>query len=355
MESNNKFKATVIGAGPAGIATVACLLQYGMGPVLWIDPEFNVGKITSYYNVPGNTMARLYVNWWKELPVIRDNVPSFPKHFDHYNENETQPLLFIGNALKEVVQYLLQRDDVVKHKGMAEKIEVKGDKHIINDKFESEYCFICTGCYPNTLDLHYPDQQVIDLIHVLNDNYRDYEKGDHYAVFGSSHSSLLAAMTLSKYTKNITLFYKHDVLYAVYHKDWIEFDDTGLKGRVAEWTKANLEKLHRVQVDLPIFKEELRKCNKVIYGTGLNKNPLPQLIINGKNISNDNLSYDLSTGKIYNKLYGFGVAFPKENVDRRGKKEFSVGIWKFMKHIHEVVRNLYAKGKDSPVLPTPKL
>lgn len=46
------YKATVIGAGPAGLAVVANLLDCAVKPILWIDPEFNGGRLSRYLEVP---------------------------------------------------------------------------------------------------------------------------------------------------------------------------------------------------------------------------------------------------------------------------------------------------------------
>ena len=50
----NKYHAIVAGAGPAGIATVATLLDFATKPfkLLWVDPEFNAGRLSSYLEVP---------------------------------------------------------------------------------------------------------------------------------------------------------------------------------------------------------------------------------------------------------------------------------------------------------------
>jgi len=362
MESN-KFKATVIGAGPGGITTVANLIQYGMTPILWIDPEFKVGKISSYYNIPGNTRTRYFLDWYNHLPVVKDNVKSFPSYFAHYSEDDTQPLLFIFNALNDTTQYLLKRKDVQKLKSTVTKIERKNAIYTINDTYQSELVFLCTGSHPTGLSIHKPEQQVLDLITVLNGGYTDIEKDDRFAVFGSSHSSMLAVMILSKHTKNITLFYKVPCIFAVHYDDWIYHDDSGLKGEVAEWTNKNIGLLHKVQVDEPRFQEEFKKCTKVVYGTGMAKNKLPEIIIDSKIINTDKINYDLSTGRIFEKFYGFGIAFPKEVTDRLGNKEFSVGIWKFMKHVNLVVKGLSSLATVSleeqngmqSIMPKPKL
>jgi hypothetical protein len=43
------YAATVIGAGPAGIAAVGNLLELGKGPILWVDHDHNGGRLHSHY------------------------------------------------------------------------------------------------------------------------------------------------------------------------------------------------------------------------------------------------------------------------------------------------------------------
>ena len=44
-----KYEAVVIGAGPAGIAVVGNLLEVKKGPILWVDNEFDGGRLNKYY------------------------------------------------------------------------------------------------------------------------------------------------------------------------------------------------------------------------------------------------------------------------------------------------------------------
>lgn len=44
-----KYGAVVVGAGPAGIAVVGNLLEQKKGPVLWVDEQFQGGRLNKYY------------------------------------------------------------------------------------------------------------------------------------------------------------------------------------------------------------------------------------------------------------------------------------------------------------------
>jgi len=51
--SDKKYDAVVVGGGPAGIAVVGNLLERNLSPILWVDDEFNGGRVNrNYREVP---------------------------------------------------------------------------------------------------------------------------------------------------------------------------------------------------------------------------------------------------------------------------------------------------------------
>lgn len=44
-----KYEAVVVGAGPAGVAVVGNLLEQKKAPILWVDHEFQGGRLNKYY------------------------------------------------------------------------------------------------------------------------------------------------------------------------------------------------------------------------------------------------------------------------------------------------------------------
>lgn len=49
----SKYAAVVVGAGPAGICALGNMLERGVSPVLWVDDEFNGGRVNrAYREVP---------------------------------------------------------------------------------------------------------------------------------------------------------------------------------------------------------------------------------------------------------------------------------------------------------------
>ncbi|KAI9139694.1 pyridine nucleotide-disulfide oxidoreductase-domain-containing protein [Paraphysoderma sedebokerense] len=68
--SPTTYKACVVGAGPAGLATVANLLDSNTYPILWIDPTFNGGRLQRYPMVPSNTKVSLFSKFAKVSPTL---------------------------------------------------------------------------------------------------------------------------------------------------------------------------------------------------------------------------------------------------------------------------------------------
>jgi alpha-1,3/alpha-1,6-mannosyltransferase len=52
LHFNMKYKAVIVGAGPAGIAAVGNLLEQQRGPLLWVDDKFEAGRLSRYRQVP---------------------------------------------------------------------------------------------------------------------------------------------------------------------------------------------------------------------------------------------------------------------------------------------------------------
>jgi cation diffusion facilitator CzcD-associated flavoprotein CzcO len=65
-----RYSATVIGAGPAGLAVVATLLDAGTDSILWADPNFEAGRLSSYKEVPSNTKVGLFSQYALVSPTL---------------------------------------------------------------------------------------------------------------------------------------------------------------------------------------------------------------------------------------------------------------------------------------------
>ena len=135
--------------------------------------------------------------------------------------------------------------------------------------------------------------------------------GATVAVFGSSHSSMIALPHLLRHpVERVINFYRSPLKYAVYLDDWILFDDTGLKGRAAvvgsreHRRGASRNDWRRCWVSSPEFDEKIAACDRVVYTVGFERRKLPETPQWGQ------LDYNASNGILAPGLFGLGIAFP---------------------------------------------
>lgn len=179
--------------------------------------------------------------------------------------------------------------------------------------------------------------------------------------------------TTSNETKNyeenkrdlkIINFQRREILFAEYREDGIVWDNSGLKGRTAEWARQHMSFdknktdngetesedgiIKQIRFDLSpqteekIYTHYLPQLTHLIYAVGYARNPLPPITINSIKVKDEELEFDMhSSGFHYqnkrvNGLYGTGIAFPEETEDPEGHVEAAVGFGKFVKFAERV-------------------
>ncbi|KAM3145491.1 hypothetical protein pb186bvf_002535 [Paramecium bursaria] len=366
------FQACVIGAGPAGIISVCKLLERNIYPILWVDPKFDCGGLVYYQDIPSNTKVRIQIDVVNGLGWIQQYRQECDpaQAFDGLNPEETSPL---GNSYKmfAMIQNILDqntKNKVIKIKTVVEKIRFNGQKHEITlgdqQQFQSKYIFVCTGSQRNTYhsvqeDLfeEFENLEEIDLFKAMSSNEcsNHYNENDTIAVFGNSHSGMLACMNFflnNKRPKKVVIYSRRPIIFAEYLPDGkIANDSTGLKGKVAEWTK----KLLQTHPDLPIefiqcenneYKQTLKNCTKVVIATGFQRIRLPKIELDGQLLLDQRIGYNEESNKIVygqqeiKNMFGFGIAFPQKVLDVTGTYQLSVGFFKFLKTITKTINEL---------------
>lgn len=182
------------------------------------------------------------------------------------------------------------------------------------------------------------------------------------AVIGASHSAILVLRNLSNLAASthpqlrIKWFTRHPLRYAEERDGWIKRDNTGLKGEVAVWARANLEPA--VLADSPVglhltaittshadetdtYTRELADCQYICQAIGYKVDALPELRVEGKAVTP---VFDNATGGFTAKedgerlpgVYGAGIAFPERVTDPEGSVEYAVGLFKFMNFLKKV-------------------
>lgn len=330
----------VIGAGPAGIAAVGRLLDQGIPQekLAWIDPAFGAGDLgAKWRSVSSNTIAGTFLEYLNGAKAFRfSEAPPLPLR--EVDPAETcalalvaDPLLWITDHLREQVQTFQTTATALYLENRRWRVETEGESVIADN------VILAVGAVPRKLN--YPQLDEIPVEVALDPEKLAAEslEGATVAVFGSSHSSMIALPHLLRHpVKKVINFYRSPLKYAVYLDDWILFDDTGLKGRAAEWARENIDgvypdRLERYWVSSPEFDEKLRECDRVVYTVGFDRRELPATPQWGP------LEYNQQNGIIAPGLFGLGIAFPEYAEDPYGYGQYRVGLKKFMDYLNSVL------------------
>lgn len=336
----SSYAWAVIGAGPAGIAAVGRLLDTGIAPeqIAWVDPAFAAGDLGKKWRpVSSNTIARTFVEYLNGCKAFRfSEAPRLPLH--DVDPEQTCALALVADPLLWVTDQLRERVDVFETKATALYLE---NRHwrikTTAGEIASKNVVIAVGAIPKKLD--YPQLREIAVEVALDPEKLALEslEGATVAVFGSSHSSMIALPNLLRHpVRKVINFFRHPLKYAVYLDDWILFDDTGLKGRAADWARENIdgvlpERLERCSVSSPNFEEKLGECDLVVYTVGFERRKLPATPQWGQ------LAYNPQNGILAPGLFGLGIAFPEYAVDPYGYGQHRVGLKKFMDYLDSVL------------------
>ncbi|EXJ78578.1 hypothetical protein A1O1_08979 [Capronia coronata CBS 617.96] len=376
-----KVKAVVVGAGPAGIAVVGNLLEQQKFPILWIDDQFDGGRLNKFYReVPSNTKVGLFVGYANGVSSFRSIAREIPEPnaislMKSLPQDKTCQIARAADMCVMLTQGLDQSKGVSKELGMV--TEASWSKHdkwnvtinSVNGEFpltiSSELLVLCTGSSPATVPLPVKLEE-ISLDTALNppllSRMVPSGKFSTVGVIGSSHSAILVLRNLCNLASSthpdlrVKWFTRHPLRYAEERDGWILRDNTGLKGEVAFWAKANLEDdilptsvvaeyLQKVPTTLEheniIYQTHLPACTHVIQAIGYHRNDIPVLTVNGVTILG--VCHNATTGGFTDRhgvtirgLYGAGIAWPEKTVDPEGKIQYAVGLAKFMKFLTRV-------------------
>jgi cation diffusion facilitator CzcD-associated flavoprotein CzcO len=326
---------TVVGAGPAGIATVGRLLDTGVAPdqIAWVDPEFAVGDFGVKWSVvSSNTRVSGFTHFLQAIAAFEfDRGPDFA--IRGLDPQQTCSLGAVAEPLQWVTGHLAERVTTVK--STVTRLDLSDRHwtvHTEDQIVHSDNVVLAVGSEARSLD--YPGLREIALDVAVDPHKLSAEPldGATVAVFGASHSTMLVLPNLLRQpVAKIVNFYQHPLRYAVDFGDWTLFDDIGLKGHAAQWARQNLDgrlpdRLHRCHTADPRFAELLSQCDRVIYTVGFEPRRIeaPQW---------GPLQYNPSNGIIAPGLFGVGIAFPGYRLDPTGFGEHRVGLEKFLEQL----------------------
>lgn len=332
----------VVGAGPAGIAVIGKLLDNGVPAkkIAWVDPAFAVGKFgTLWREVPSNTKAKLFTQFLQASKSFQYDNADVQFALRQADPNDTCQLSIMAEPLQWVTNHLKQQVsahvDQVSHVQMQDchwNLSLQSGQSIA-----AKRTVLAIGAVPKTLDVAAQQELPIADVFCADKLIKAVSADDTVAVFGSSHSAILAVRRLlEKNVKQVVNFYLEPLRYAVDMGDWILFDDTGLKGTTATWAHQHIDgqlpkNLSRYYSNKENIAKYLPTCNKVVFAVGFQR--VSTLTVEHF----PRIHYNDKSGIIAPGLFGFGIAFPEGKTNPFGMLEHRVGLWKFMDYLKRVL------------------
>jgi len=359
--TTSPYQWAVIGAGPAGIACIGQLLDNNIPPsaILWLDPTFAVGDFgTKWRNVSSNTTVGLFKRFYKQCRSFQySGSDSHGRRYaiESRGDKETCQLEVAAEPLRDVTARL--RSVVTSVEGEVVRLEQYQQHYRIllstanstattsSAPLLAANVILATGSQAReapALHTTHPHLTVIPITTALDPHQlvQSITPTDHVLVIGSSHTAVILIRTLLEQStaQHVYNAYRDPLRYALYMDDWILFDDTGLKGDTARWSREHLHGLHndrltRIYSNETNLNTVLPKITKIIYATGFER----RNISGGIEDLGYNYNYNVNCGIIAPGLFGCGIGFPEQKIDRYGNVEFRVGLWKFMVYIESVL------------------
>jgi thioredoxin reductase len=346
MEGDNMQVASVcydwvvVGAGPAGMFTVATLLDRGQDPrkIAWIDPFFQVGDLGRYWGkVSANTRNQLFLDFLRSRKSFHYEAIEPDCLFAQQDLDGHSLLGVLVQPLQQITAHLVRQvahfyDTVTRVSPSTAGWSV----HTAKDTVQARKVVLAIGSEAKVFD--YSGYEVVSLVDALDPERLAAKIGetDQVAVFGSSHSAVLVLHNvLQTKVKKVINFYRDPLCYAQHTPAGIVHDNTGLKGFAATWARAQLEsvqdkRLQRLKSTKMALDKHLPCCHKIIYAVGFSRRTL---CVEGVDVQ----GYCRTQGVLAPGLFGCGIAFPEEKLDLSGALEEQVGLAKFQAYLQRVI------------------
>lgn len=342
----------VVGAGPAGILTVGLLHDLGVpySALMWVDPEFNVGRIGAYYqNVPANNKTGPFIDFINDCATFNECSSPELAELRASDPNIYPNLGIVAKPLQAITNYL--RAQITSHQGRLEQLHFGNNAwnaQVNGQDITARHVVLATGAEPKILN--FDNQNVIPLDYALDQPTLAtlLEADDVVGVFGSSHSAILLLKFLYELNADTIInFYRSPLQYAIETADVSLNSIMGLKGATAQWARDVLEAEEPPHNIIRAYSNNnncnllLPLCDKVIYAIGYKQAELPLTS------EYDGIDYDATTGIIAPRLFGIGLAFPEKVTLAEGEAH-RVGLTSFMDYAQRVIPQWLAGLGDEP-------
>lgn len=296
----------VVGAGPAGVSAVVALRSQGRR-VLWVDPEFNSGRLCRYMDVPCNTKVDILVskknfghpllndkevNISKALETLRDTAHELNGSIDPSTMGWTS----LGRC-KDVFQLATSQllDAGVPHvRGKVTKLTpcANGWEAIVQKDRGREQSLkafavvLATGGEPKMCEVLRNSKKSMSLEVTFQKEQLTAALApqQRVAVLGNSHSAAVALAKLGDLAEPLNLrvccFGRRAVRCAEWlpQHDCYKYTSTGLKGFGAVFGREQMEKGNSwLEIkDVKDFEED--QWDWVVDATGYKQSALPEIV-----------------------------------------------------------------------------
>ena len=381
------YEAAVVGAGPAGITCVGNLLERKLTPILWIDDEFDGGRVNRRYReVPSNTKTKTFIDWATGVTPFQKIVSGqggadklwAMRQLDQEKgcrlSHAADACLMLTEGLQTFpgvdARFGTLEEGMLADEGTPQgRWSLQFDDGLSKHTVRSHRLVLCTGASPNNgaLPIDAPGVAHLDLDTALSPtrlsaalSHRDAVT---VSVIGASHSAILVLMNIyhlastSKPRLRVRWFTRHPLRYAVFMDGWILRDNTGLKGAAADWARENLEPdvfehrdvstyIRRIAYaadhETHTLRHHLPGSDYYVAATGFTRDPIPTLRTPKGEPMQPLFDHERGSfayvegGRRVPGLFGAGIAFPERVRDPHGNVEMAVGFFKFMKFVKRV-------------------
>ncbi len=345
----------IVGAGPAGIATVGVLHDLGIPyhQIIWVDSEFNVGRIGEFYaTVPANNTTEKFIDFMHACATFKEsNSPEYQK-LSECDPHEFPALGIIIPILKDITAYLRTR--LTSYQGWLKGLHFENTTWCayVNDaKVYAKHVVLATGSHPR--ELQYDNISVIPLDHALDKTtLATYVTPENsIGVIGGSHSGILILKYLYELAvKKIINLYRSPIVYTTNAGGWNMHAYDGLKGATARWAREVLEGPNPPENIIRAYNDEaaratyLPQCDKIIYSVGYERNETPLTE------EYQDIEYNDTNGVIAPSLFGIGIAFPESYSDPLGNQDHRVGLTSFMDYAQRIIPQWVAGMGDAGIV-----
>lgn len=314
------YEWTVIGAGPAGIATIGKLLDRGVSKntILWLDQKFHVGDFGSKWkHVESNTSVESFIYYYDSCQSFEFEKSEVSFLIEKLAIDKFCPLAVAAEPLHWLTSHLQQKVDWHQKKATLLQ-QQEGNWHILLDDATTvltKKVVLAIGATANCLDI--VGQSVISLEDALMPDKlaEKINSHDEIALFGCGQSarSILENLTMFSF-KAVHHFYRYTDNFEFYFGDFEH------------------AKVHPKLMQQQTLFQTLKKVNKVIYAIGFTKR-----ILDIKGLPKK-YSFDERTGEILPNLYGLGIAFPSYVRHQQGQAKLAqTAIAHYVDRLDEVL------------------